>query len=89
MEKYPKREYAINPQPMTINMQYKKVGMNIYFGNQYSYFQEEIDDRFPEPLFDELDLNVFVDADHRHDKVMRSPNTGIISVVGSTPTTWS
>ena len=38
MKKYPKRGYAINTQPLTIDMEYNKVGMNIHFGNQYSYF---------------------------------------------------
>ena len=32
----------------------------MYFVKQYSYFQEEIDDRFTEPLFNELDMNIFV-----------------------------
>ena len=38
------------------------------FGYQYSYFQEDIDDRFPEPLFYELYLNIFVLLDHGHGK---------------------
>ena len=59
------------------------------FGDQYSYFQEEIYDRPPELLFDELDLNVFVDAYHGHNMVIGSSITWILSVVGSTPTTWS
>ena len=49
--------YEINPQPLTINMEYNKVELKMDFGNQYSYFQEYIDDIFPEPLFDELYLN--------------------------------
>ena len=59
------------------------------FVNQNSYFQEDIDKSFPEPIFDELDLNIFVDADHGHNKVKISSITGLLSVVGSTPPTWS
>ena len=59
------------------------------FGNEYSYSQKETDDRFPEPLFDELGLNICVDADHVHDRVTGRSIPGIISVLGSTPTTCS
>ena len=51
MKKYPKHGYAINTKPLTIDMDYKKVDLKMDFWNQYSYFQEEIDDRFPEPIF--------------------------------------
>ena len=61
MNKYPKQGHDINLQPLTINMEYKRVELKIFSGNQYSYFQEEIGDRFPDPLFDSLDLNIFVD----------------------------
>ena len=70
-------------------MEYKKVYPNMDSGNHYSYFQEEIYERFPEPLSDELYLNFFVNADHGHNKVTGGSITGLISVVGSTPTTWS
>ena len=38
MEKYPKREYAINPQPMTINMEYNKVELKMDFGKSVLLF---------------------------------------------------
>ena len=41
MKKYPKRGYALNPQPLTIYMEYDKLELNIYYGKQYLYFQEE------------------------------------------------
>ena len=41
----------------------------------------KINDRFPEPLFDELDLKIFVDTEHGHDNVTGRSITGIISVV--------
>ena len=89
LNKYPKQRYAINTQTLTIIMKNNKVDLEMDFGNQYSYFQEDIDKSFPEPIFDELDLNIFVDADHGHNKVKISSITGLLSVVGSTPPTWS
>ena len=35
--------------------------MEYYFGNQYEYFSEEIDDKFPETLIDKLYTHVFLD----------------------------
>ena len=54
LKKYPKRGYAINPTPLKIDVQYEEVELKLSFGNQYSYFREEMDPRFPEPLFDEF-----------------------------------
>ena len=70
-------------------MEYEKVYLKMDYGHHYSYFQEDVDERLPEPLSDELYMNVFVDADHGHDKVTGGSITGIISVVGSNPTTLS
>ena len=38
MNKYPKRGYATNTQPLNINMDDEKVDLRMDFGNQYSYF---------------------------------------------------
>eukprot|EP00957_Ditylum_brightwellii_P198798 15152994-Ditylum_brightwellii.AAC.1 len=46
--------YAINPNPLKIDGEYKKVEVKLNFGAQYSYFREEIDPRSPKPLFEEL-----------------------------------
>ena len=88
IKKYTKQGYAINTQPLTINIEYEKVELSIDFGNQYSYFQEEIDDRYSESIFDELDLDIFIDPDHGNYKVTEWSITCILSVVGSTPTSW-
>ena len=88
LNKYPKQRYAINTQTLTIIMKNNKVDLEMDFGNQYSYFQEDIDNRFTEPLFDELDLNIFVVAYHRHNKVTGRSIIGLLSMVVSTPTTW-
>ena len=68
LKKYPKIGYANNPQPLTIDANFEKVQMKYDFGNQYAYFSEEIDEKFPEPLLDQLDIRVFVDANHRRNK---------------------
>ena len=61
LKKYPKRGYEIKLQPPTINSGYEKFQIKYYLGNQYAYFSEEIDEQFPEPLPDELEIQVFVD----------------------------
>ena len=63
--------------------------MKYDFENQYEYFSKDIGKHFPEPLFDELDIHVFVDSDRGHDKVIGISITGLFSVVGTTPTTLS
>jgi hypothetical protein len=37
----------------------------------------------------ELPVNIFVDADHAHDKVTGRSITGLLSIIGSTPATWA
>ena len=39
-----------------------------YFGGQYDYFKEKLDPRFPKPLIPEMNISVFLDSDHSHDK---------------------
>eukprot|EP00957_Ditylum_brightwellii_P029302 2214856-Ditylum_brightwellii.AAC.1 len=89
LKKYPKRGYVINTTLLQLDLDYQKVDLKLDFGTQYSYFEEELDPRFPELLLEESDLHVFCDADHGHDKATGRSITGIMSVVGSTPMTWS
>ena len=42
LNKYPKQGYIINPQPLTIDIEYNKLELKMDFVNQYSYFQEDI-----------------------------------------------
>ena len=84
LKKYPKIGCSINPQPLTINADHEKFQMKYGFVNKYSYFNEDIEDQFPEYLLDELDIHVIVDAGHGHDKVTGRSITGLFSVVGST-----
>jgi hypothetical protein len=79
----------INPEPPEIDAPYDEVHLNQDFGGQYHYFKEELDPRFPEALLKELEVNIFCDADHAHDKVTGRSVTGILGLVGSTPTIWS
>ena len=77
----------MNPKPPKINLNIPPV-KEIDFGNQYEDFEEYIDPRFPEPLHKELDLTIFVDSNHGHDRVTGKSLTGLISFVGRTPVTW-
>jgi len=78
----------INPRAPNIPTQYENVEIKQDFGNQYQYFIEDVDPRFPEPLLPELSVNIFVDSDHAHDKPTGRSITGILAMVGSTPTVW-
>ena len=59
------------------------------FGKSYPDAREEVDQNVPEPLVDELAITVFVDSDHGHDKVTRRSMTGMLILVGRTPTFYS
>ena len=50
LNKYPKQVNEINPQALTIDVEYEKAQMKYDFVNKYVCFNEEIDDKFPEPL---------------------------------------
>ena len=54
-------------------------------GEDYPEASEEVDSNLPKPLVDELDITVFVDSDHAHDKITRRSVTGLIIFVGRTP----
>ena len=59
------------------------------FKDLYPDAHEELDARLPEPLVDEMNITVFVDSDHAHDKITRRSITGIIIFVGRTPVFYS
>ena len=81
LKMYPKRGYAINPQPLTIDDNYERVQMKYDFGNQYSYFSEEIDEQFPEPLLGSFGIYMFWGANSGHYKVTVKLVTEFFSVV--------
>lgn len=54
---------------------------DIDFGNQYDYYIEEIDSQFPTPKIPQLDINIFCDSDHAHDKVTGRSVTGIMGFI--------
>ena len=89
LRKYPSRGHFINPQPPKIDAQYEKVKLKEDFGGQYQYFHEDLDPRFPEPLVSKMDINIFVDANHAHDKKTGRSITGLFCLIGSTPVLWS
>ena len=89
LKKYPKRGHIINSDSPKIALEYQQVEVQQDFGGQYRYFHEDLDPRFPEPKLPELDINLFCDADHGHNKLTGQSITGIIAMVGSTPALWS
>ena len=44
-----------------------------------------MDDKFIEPLMEEIGMIIFVDSNHGHDKVTGKSVAGLISLFGSTP----
>ena len=85
LKKYPKIEYSINLQALTIDANYEKVQMKYDFVNKYAYFSEEIGENFTEPIIDEWDIRVFVEYEHGHHKVTCRSIKSLSSVVASQP----
>ena len=88
LRKYPRKGHVINPTPPVVDKKHENVELNHDFGYQCHCFQEDLDPQFPDPLVPESDINIFVDANHAHDKVTGRSITGLISFIGSTPTTY-
>ena len=86
LKKHPKRGVIIDSSEPTHVGEMKVIKPD--FGNQHCEFQEEIDDKFPEPLMDEIGITIFVDSNHGHDKVTGKSITGLTSLIGSTPVNW-
>ena len=87
LKKYTKRGYVVDPRDPILATIYDTIIPD--FGNQYQDFVEEHDDRLPEPRMKELTTNIFVDANHGHDRVTGRSITGLISFVGRTPVYWA
>ena len=81
--------YIVNPNPPAISAEYKQMEVELNFGGQYFYFKEDLDPQFLDPLLPELAITIFVDADHAHNKTTGRSITGILTMIGSTPTTWN
>ena len=89
LKKYPKKGYVVNHESPIMDPEYENAKFeNKDFGNQYSYFKEDIDPRFPPPFISELDITLFVDANHGHDTITRQSITRLLGMIGCTPVTW-
>ena len=89
LKKYPKRGFVINDKPPTFEEgSAVRVTLNQDFGAQYQYFREDMDPRFPIGMLDEMEINIFIDSDHGHDKLTGRSVTGMIAFIGSTPIMW-
>ena len=78
----------VRSKPMTINMKLEPVTVRSEFGHQYDYFHEDIDPCFPIPLINGIDLTIFADSDHCHDKLTGISVSGLIVFLASTPIHW-
>ena len=80
LKKYPKKGYTIDPRDPILNIKYEE--MKPDFGNQYSDFIEEQDPKVPDQKMKELEISIFVDSNHGHDKITGKSVTGIIMFCG-------
>jgi hypothetical protein len=87
LKKYPSRSLSIKSISFPLPGETLDQDL-INFTEQYAYAKEEIDPRFPRPMGKELDVSVFFDSDHAHDKVTGRSISGVIILVGSTPVVW-
>lgn len=67
----------------------KEQKINKEFGNQYSYYNEEKDDKHPETRIEGLEFMGFSDSDHGHDYVTGWSITGVIDFMGSMSIVWT
>ena len=78
LKKYTKKGFIIDPRSPVTNLCFERVEPDLE--NQYSDFVEEVDPSLPIALMKELDITIFVDADHAHDKSTSRFITGMISL---------
>jgi len=86
LKKYTNRGFLIDPREMEDENHSYQIEAD--FGNQYSDFEEEMNQRHPTPKMKEVSTTIYVDADHGHDKITGRSITGIISFVGRSPIQW-
>ena len=89
MKKHKKKGYVVNIKSPTVDIRYQKIDIKKEFGNQYAYFKEDIDPKFPTPLINEFDLSFSCDIDHGHNKTTGRSISEVIGFVGSTLVMWS
>lgn len=87
LKKYPCQTLSIKSEKFSVEGEQLDCSL-IDFVGQYKYAQEEIDPKFPKPMGPELDVWIFFDSDHAHDKVTGRSISGVIVLVGSTPIIW-
>jgi hypothetical protein len=68
LKKYPSRSIRIESEKFPSSGEMLDNNL-IDFAEQYACAKEELDPRFPKPMGEELDVSIFVDSDHAHDKV--------------------
>ena len=59
------------------------------FKEVYPDAAEDIDTKVPVPMINELEITMFVNSDHAHDRSTRRSITGLLILVGRTPVFFS
>ena len=55
------------------------------FGNQHCAFDEELGNKFPEPLIKEVKMTTFAGSNHGYRKMASESATGLAPLLGSAP----
>lgn len=87
-KKFNKRIVVDSREPIVVNNGAEgllDIDLTEKLAEYYPKAKEEIDDKVPEPLLDELKITAYVDSDHAHDKISRRSMMGLIIFVGRIP----
>ena len=85
LKRFPSKRIAIDSNDIDLNQIPNIEQQKTDFLQEYVGICEEIDEKFPIPNIDELQIIFLVDSDHAHDGKTQRAITGIICCVGLTP----
>eukprot|EP00546_Thalassionema_frauenfeldii_P014433 CAMPEP_0178920454 /NCGR_PEP_ID=MMETSP0786-20121207/15013_1 /TAXON_ID=186022 /ORGANISM="Thalassionema frauenfeldii, Strain CCMP 1798" /LENGTH=121 /DNA_ID=CAMNT_0020594521 /DNA_START=363 /DNA_END=728 /DNA_ORIENTATION=+ len=90
LKKYKNRKIAIDSRPLIFEDGFDvENSFHPDFLEDYPDAAEEIGDGLPQPYGQELQTNIFFDADHAHDRKTLCSITGMIVItIGRTPVEW-
>ena len=87
LKKRPNKRYVVDSRDLILRGSKEALGK--YFtqelGALYSDAAKELDTNLPTPLVGGISIAIFVDSDHRHDKLTRRSITGLIAFLCQTP----
>jgi hypothetical protein len=83
-KKKPSRSLRIESKSFSLSREASDKSL-IDFAEQCAYAKEESDPRFSRPMGEELDISIFFNSVHAHDRVAGRSISRVIIMVGSTP----